>query len=291
VRRLGWERAVDGLLRVARPRASYLSEESRLIGWKYVVPTLADPAGLRLALSQKSIGQLHPADLAEILEDLPARSRRTVFDSLEFQTAARVLPEVDPKVQEELLTRESDPERSADLLETMPPDAAADVLGELREEDAQALLGRMQPEDARAVETLMRHEEDTAGGLMTTDVVTFSGTMTVADAFKRLREIAPDVEFLYQFYVVDDRRRLLGTLNMRRLFLGDEAERLQDVMAPWTISVRPEDHASHVAEVIEKYNQAAVPVVNADGVLVGMITVDDVLTEVLPLAWKKKLNL
>ena len=211
--------------------------------------------------------------------------------ALEFQTAARVLPEVDPKVQEELLTRESDPERSADLLETMPPDAAADVLGELRKEDAQALLGRMQPEDARAVETLMRHEEDTAGGLMTTDVVTFSGTMTIADAFKRLREIAPNVEFLYQFYVVDDRSRLLGTLNMRRLFLGDESERLQDVMAPWTICVRPEDSASYVAEVIEKYNQAAVPVVNAEGVLVGMITVDDVLTEVLPLAWKKKLNL
>ena len=214
-----------------------------------------------------------------------------MFDSLEFHTAARVLPEVDPRVQEELLARGSDPERSADLLEKMPPDAAADVLGELREEDAQALLGRMQPEDARVVETLMRHEEDTAGGLMTTDVVTFSGAMTVGDAFRRLRELAPDIEFLYQFYVVDDRGRLLGTLNMRRLFLGDEADRLRDVMAPWSIRVHPEDSAASVAEVIEKYNQAAVPVVDAEGVLVGMITVDDVLTEVLPLAWTKKLNL
>ena len=101
------------------------------------MPTLADPAGLRLALSQKSIGRLHPADLAEILEDLPADSRRTVFDALELQTAARVLPEVDPKLQQDLLTHESDPERSADLLETMPPDAAADVLAELPEEEAQ----------------------------------------------------------------------------------------------------------------------------------------------------------
>jgi len=291
VRRLGWERGIEAFVRLVRPDARYLKSEDGLIGWKYVMPTLADPAGLRLAFSQKAIGRLHPADLAEILEDLPADSRRTVFDALEFQTAARVLPEVDPKVQQDLLTGQRDPERAADLLEKMPPDAAADVLGELPEEDAQALIDRMQPEDARAVTTLMGHEEDTAGGLMTTDLVTFSGTMTVADAFRRLREIAPEVEFLYQFYVVDDRRRLVGVINMRRLFLGKETDLLGEVMTPWTICVHPEDPASHVAATIEKYNQAAVPVVDSEGVLVGMITVDDVLTEVLPLAWKKKLRL
>jgi Mg/Co/Ni transporter MgtE len=214
-----------------------------------------------------------------------------VFDALEFQTAARVLPEVDSKMQQELLTGESDPERAADLLENMPPDAAADVLSEMPEEDAQDLIDRMQPEDARAVTTLLEHEEDTAGGLMTTDLVTFSGTMTVADAFRRLREIAPEVEFLYQFYVVDEKKRLVGVINMRRLFLGKETDLLRDAMTPWTIRVHPTDSASHVAEIIEKYNQAAVPVVDDDGVLVGMITVDDVLTEVLPLAWKKKLRL
>jgi len=291
VRRLGWEPAVDAVVRLLKPRARYLSEES-LIGWKYVVPTLADPAGLRLALSQKSIATLHPADLAEILQDLPADSRRSVFDALELDTAARVLSEFDdPRIQEELLTEPRDPEKAADVLETMPPDAAADVLSELPEEDARDLIDRMQPADAQAVQTLMRHEEDTAGGMMTTEVVTFPATMTVAEAFAQLRRIAPDVEFLYQFYVVDERRRLLGFINMRRLFLAAEDERLGDVMAPWTIRVHSEDPASHVAEIIEKYNQAAVPVVDAEGVLLGMITVDDVLTEVLPLAWKKKLRL
>jgi Mg/Co/Ni transporter MgtE len=291
VRRLGWERGVDAAVRLLHPRARYLSEQG-LIGWKYIVPTLADPAGLRLALSQKSISQLHPADLAEILEDLPADSRRSVFHALELSTAARVLSELDdPRMQEDLLTEHADPEKAADVLETMPPDAAADVLSELPEEDARDLIHRMQPEDARAVTTLMRHEEDTAGGLMTTELVSFPGTMTVAEAFEHLRRIAPHVEFLYQFYVVDDRHRLVGIVNMRRLFLGRRDDRLQDVMAPWTIRVHPEDSTSHVAEVIEKYNQAAVPVVDSEGVLVGMITVDDVLTEVLPLAWKKKLRL
>jgi magnesium transporter len=291
VRRLGWERGIEALLRAVRPGSRYLTNEDGLIGWKYVLPTLGDPAGLRLAFSQKSIGRLHPADLAEILEDLPAASRRTVFDALEFQTAARVLPEVDPKLQQDLLAGETDPERAADLLEKMPPDAAADVLSEMSEEEALTLIERMQPEDAQAVTTLLGHEEDTAGALMTTDLVMFSGTMTVADAFRRLREIAPEVEFLYQFYVVDERQRMLGILNMRRLFLGKETDLLRDAMAPWTICVHPEDSASHVAQVIEKYNLAAVPVVDAGGVLVGMITVDDVLTEVLPLAWKKKLRL
>ena len=290
-RRLGWERGIETVVRAVRPRARYLTKDDGLIGWKYVLPTLGDPAGLRLAFSQKSIGRLHPADLAEILEDLPAGSRRAVFDALEFQTAARVLPEVDPTMQPDLLPAESDPERAADLLEKMPPDAAADVLGELREEDAQDLIERMQPEDARAVTELLEHEEDTAGGLMTTDLVTFRGDMTIGDAFAKLREIAPDVEFLYQFYVVDERRRLVGIVNMRRLFLGPETVPLKDVMAQWTIRIHPEDSASYVAEVIEKYNQAAVPVTDSDGVLVGMITVDDVLTEVLPLAWKKKLRL
>ena len=291
VRRLGWEKAIDRTIRAVKHDARYLKYE-QLIGWKYVVPTVADPAGLRLALSQKSISRLHPADLAEILEDLPAASRKPLFEALEVATAARVLSEVeDPRIQEALLTEQSDPEKAADVLETMSPDAAADVLAELPQEDAQNLLARMQPEDARAVSTLMGHGEDTAGALMTTEMITFPGSITVAEAFQRLREAAPNVEFLYQFYVVDDKRRLLGLVNVRRLFLGKDGDRLSDLMAPWTISVRPEDPASEVAEVIEKYNLAAVPVVDAAAVLVGVITVDDILTEVLPLAWKKKLQL
>src|SRR6266542_5141168 len=291
VRRLGWEKGVDGTVRRLTPRSKYLQAE-QLIGWKYVVPTVADPAGLRLALSQKSIARIHPADFAEILEELPAATRKPLFEALEVNTAARVLSEVeDPRVQEELLTEQSDPEKAADVLETMPPDAAADLLAELPEEDAKDLIQRMQPEDARTVTTLMRHEEDTAGGLMTTEMVTFPANITVAEAFQRLREAAPNVEFLYQFYVVDEKRRLMGLINVRRLFLGKDTDLLQDVMAPWTICVHPEDPASEVAEVIEKYNLAAVPVVDAEGVLIGMITVDDILSEVLPVAWKKKLQL
>jgi magnesium transporter len=290
VRRLGWERALDTVVRAVKPNARYLNAE-QLVGWKYVVPTVADPAGLRLALSQKSLSKLHPADLAEILEDLPPSSRRTVFDVLELDTAARVLSEVDPELQEDLLAHERDPEKAADLLETMPPDAAADTLGELPPEEAQELLARMEPEEARTVSDLMHHEEDTAGGLMTTEIVTFPGNITVAEAFRRLREAARDVEFLYQFYVVDEIRRLLGYVTVRRLFLASDTDRLADIMAPWSILVHPDDSASEVADVIERYNLAAVPVVDGEGVLVGMITVDDVLTEVLPLAWKRKLRL
>lgn len=291
VRRLGWEKSLDRAVRSVNPNARYLKAE-QLIGWKYVLPTLADPAGLRLAFSGKSIGRIHPADLAEILEDLPPGSRGQIFDALEVATAARVLSEVDdPRIKQDLLGQESDPEKAADLLETMPPDAAADVLAELPDEEARELLSRMQPEDARTVTNLMRHEEDTAGGLMTTEMITFRGSITVLEAFQRLREAAREVESLYQFYVVDDQKRLLGSVNMRRLFSANDTDRLEEIMAPWTIVMHPEDTPSSVAETIEKYNLPAVPVVDQGNVLLGMITVDDVLTEVLPLAWRKKLRL
>ncbi len=291
VRRLGWEKALDTAVRTIHPRARYLKFE-QLIGWKYVLPTLADPAGLRLAFSGREVGRIHPADLAEILEDLPADARGPIFDALEVATAARVLSEVDdPKIQQDLLTQESDPEKAADLLETMPPDAAADVLAELPEEEAKDLIARMQPDDARMVTSLMRHGEDTAGGLMTTEMITFPGSITVAEAFQRLRQAAHDVEFLYQFYVVDDHKKLLGSINMRRLFSARDTQRLEEIMAPWAIAVHPDDPPSTVAETIEKYNLPAVAVIDAEGILLGMITVDDVLTEVLPLAWQKKLRL
>jgi Mg/Co/Ni transporter MgtE len=232
---------VDTAVRSVHPQAAYLKKE-QLIGWKYVLPTVADPAGLRLAFSQKSVGRIHPADLAEILEDLPAASRQPIFEALEVQTAARVLSEVDdPRVTQDLLKPEQNPEKAADLLETMPPDAAADVLSEMPEEDATDLLARMQPADARAVRSLMGHEENTAGGLMTTEMIKFPGSITVGEAFSRLREAARDVEFLYQFYVVDAQNRLVGSVTMRRLFLGKETDRIEEVMAPWTIRVHPDD--------------------------------------------------
>ena len=146
VRRLGWERGIEALLEPFIRRRALSPRRSSLIGWKYVLPTLGDPAGLRLAFSQKSIGRLHPADLAEILEDLPAGERRTDFRRPRVPTAARVLSGGRPqRSKPDLLPAETDPERAADLLEKMPPDAAADVLGELPEEDARELSTACSP--------------------------------------------------------------------------------------------------------------------------------------------------
>jgi magnesium transporter len=290
VRRLGWQRPVDAAVSLVRPGARYLKNE-QLIGWQHVIPSLTDPAGLRLALSQTSLARVHPADLAEILTDLPADSRRTVFGVLELDTAARVLSEVHADMQEELLAPESNPEKAADLLESMPPDVAADVLEDLQPDDAENLISRMQPQSAQAVKTLMHREEDTAAALMTTEYVALPGSLTIEEAHAALHEAAEEVEFLHQFYVVDENRHLLGDVTMRRYFLAQPASRLSDIMAPWSIRVHADDSISEVASVIERYNLPAVPVVDVDGVLVGMITVDDVLSETLSVAWKRKLRL
>jgi CBS domain-containing protein/sporulation protein YlmC with PRC-barrel domain len=290
VRRLGWQRPVDAAVSLVRPGARYLKRE-QLIGWQHVIPSLTDPAGLRLALSQTSLAKVHPADLAEILTDLPADSRRTVFEVLDLDTAARVLSEVDADLQEELLAPERNPEKAADLLESMPPDVAADVLDDLPPQDAEDLISRMQPQSAQAVKTLMHREEDTAAALMTTEFVALPGTLTIEEAHQALHTAAQEVEFLHQFYVVDENRHLLGYVPMRRYFLAQPASRLCDIMAPWSIQVHADDSVSEVASVIERYNLPAVPVLDADGVLVGMITVDDVLSETLPAAWQRKLRL
>ena len=149
----------------------------------------------------------------------------------------------------------------------------------------------MQPQSAQAVKTLMHHEEDTAAALMTTEFVALPGSLTIEETREALHKAAEEVEFLHQFYVVDENRHLLGYVTMRRYFLAQPASRLSDIMAPWSIQVHADDSVSEVADVIEQYNLPAVPVVDAEGVLVGMITVDDVLHETLPATWKRKLRL
>ena len=290
VRRLGWEKAIDGLVRMARSDARYLSAE-RLIGWKYVVPTVGDPAGLRLALSQKSLANLHPADLAEILEDLPADSRRTVFEALELDTAARVLSEVDPEVRRTCSPMRQTRKRRRTSWRRWRPTRPLMFWASFRRTEAEKLIrgcSRRKPKPSRSSFTTKKTRR---ARLMTTDFIAMAASLTVAEAFVRLREAARDVEFLYQFYVVDEKDRLLGYITMRRLFLASPEDRLDAIMAPWSILVHEEDSTSEVANVIERYNLAAVPVVDKDGVIKGMITVDDVLSEELPVAWKRKLRL
>jgi len=291
VRRMGWQSAIDQLVRRVAPRARYLSAE-QLIRWQYVQPVSLDARAhsIRLSVMQKQLRELHPADIAEILTDLDSRERATMFRALDPETAADALAEVeDPRIQTQLLETVSQ-EDAADILEEMPPDEAADLLGELPHETSTALLRKMEVEEAQDVRELLTYAPDTAGGMMTTEFVGLPADLTVAETFARLRQIAPEVENIYYLFVIDGDGRLVGVLSMRHLILADPTQRLQDIMIAEPARVHHTDSRDTVAEIVEKYDLLALPVVDDGDVLVGMITVDDVVSHIAEQAWKRKLG-
>ncbi len=291
VRRMGWDGVVDGLLRRVTPRARYLTAE-RLIRWQYVQPVSLDQKAqsIRLSVMQRQLHDLHPADIAEILTDLDSHERATVFRSLDAETAADALAEVeDPRIQTQLLETVS-PDHAADILEEMPPDEAADLLGELPQETSTALLHKMEVQEARDVRELMTYAPDTAGGMMTTEFVALPEHLTVEATFTSLRRIAPQVENIYYVFVVDGEGRLVGVLSMRHLILAQPTATLHDVMIANPARVHHADSRDTVAEIVEKYDLLALPVVDDRDVLIGMITVDDVVSHIATQAWKRKLG-
>ncbi|MFI5365796.1 MAG: magnesium transporter [Candidatus Binatia bacterium] len=291
IRRMGWEPAIDTLIRRVAPRARHLGAE-RLIRWQYVQPLSLDPKALnvRLSVLQKQLKELHPADIAEILTDLDTHERATMFRALDAETAADALAEVeDPRIQTQLLETVSQ-EDAADILEEMPPDEAADLLGELPQETSSALLKKMEADEAQDVRELLTYPADTAGGMMTTEFVALPVDLKIEEAFARLRTVAPDVENIYYVFVTDADGRLVGVLNLRQLILAQPSAQLQDIMIKNPARVHCMDSRDSVAEIVEKYDLLALPVVDDGDVLVGMITVDDVVSHIANQAWKSKLG-
>lgn len=291
VRRMGWQDAIDALVQRFAPQARYLSAE-HLIRWQYVQPLSLDPKAhsIRLSVLQKQLSELHPADIAEILTDLDTHDRATVFRSLDPETAADALAEVeDPRIQTQLLETVSE-EDAADILEEMPPDEAADLLSELPQETSTALLCKMEVEEAQDVRELLSYPPDTAGGMMTTEFVALPAELTVEETFGQLRERAPEVENIYYLFVIDTGGQLVGVLNLRQLILAQPAAHLRDIMINNPAHVHYTDSRDSVAEIVEKYDLLALPVVDDNDVIVGMITVDDVVSHIANQAWKRKLG-
>jgi Mg2+ transporter MgtE len=239
---------------------------------------------------QRQLRELHPADIAEILTDLDLHDRASMFRSLDTETAADALAEVDdPRIQSQLLDTLPE-EQAADILEEMQPDEAADLLGELPPEKSTALLREMDRDEAEDVRELLTYEPDTAGGMMTTDLVAVADELTVTQTLDRLRELAPDIENIYYVFVVDAAGRLVGVLNLRQLILAEPSTPVREIMIDDPVRVHHTDSRDSVAEIVEKYDLLALPVVDDLGVLIGMITVDDVVSHIAKQAWHRKLG-
>ncbi len=195
---------------------------------------------------------------------------------------------MEPDTQVEVL-EDLEPERAADILEEMSPDDAADLVADLSDEARSEILALMEREEAEEVRELLGYPEDSAGGIMTTEFVSVPATLSTAQTIDRLRELEPDAETIYYVYVTDDDGRLVGVLSLRDLIVAPPSTPLTEVMIKEPVAVGVMADQDEVAQVVARYNLLAVPVVDDDGRMAGIVTVDDAMDAVLPTAWKKRL--
>ncbi len=258
-----------------------------VISWQFVEPLTHDQS-MRLKVPVDKLAELHPSDIAEIISDLSRAEHGELLHKLDLKRLAETLEEVEPDFQANLIEHFND-ETVADVLEEMSPDEATDLLAELSDERRQDLLKLMDTEDADEVRELLRYDENTAGGLMTTEYVTVFPTMTAAETIEHLRKVGEDAELIYYVYVTDNQEHLIGVFSLSDLIVAKPETPIIDFMHKRVVYVELDTEQDEIAQTVAKYNLMAVPVVDEENRLHGIVTADDALDKVLPTAWKKRL--
>jgi CBS domain-containing protein len=276
LRRLGLLRPVEGLTRWF---FEYEVPEI-LVSWKYIQLLGSDPHGadLKLNVAARGLHDLHPSDLADILEDLDRESQRRIFKALDLETAADTLQEVDPKLQLSLLEAASE-EKASDLLEEMEPDEATDLLAELPEEKKRKLIQTMEKPSREVLQELLAYKEGTAGSIMTTDYISVRDDQTVGDAIREFKQTTHPLESVAYIYVTDAGGHLAGVITLRHLLLMEKETPVKTLMNPHLFKVEACDGVEKVAELFGKYKFLMLPVVDEDDVLAGVITFQDIMQE------------
>ncbi|MDQ6787373.1 MAG: CBS domain-containing protein [Acidobacteriota bacterium] len=289
----GADVSFQGFLRRLMPVGFYGSNRVvEVLDWADVgyLATDKSTAAVQLKSSKDKLSRLHPVEIAQLAETLSPIHRTGIVESLDNETAADTLEEMSTENQARILEK-MDEERAADILEEMSPDDAADVLGELSDEKAQELFDLMEEDEKADVAELLPFHKDTAGGLMTTEFVTFPKDLTVSQAIARLREMAETPNMIYYLYVVEKENswKLEGLISLRSLILADPTLPLSEVMRDKFQFAHPNDDAEEVAQTIAEYNLLALPVVDDLGEIAGIVTVDDAMEILLPKNFNKRL--
>jgi flagellar motility protein MotE (MotC chaperone)/sporulation protein YlmC with PRC-barrel domain len=282
MRRLGIERGGEDFLKLFKKTLPY-----SLISWNYLQPLEPKLTKISLTVPRQMLAELHPADIAEIISSVSRKEGATFFGDLDVETAAEALSELEHDVQQEIISG-MDKEKASDIIEMMPPDEAADILGDLPAEKTKEILENIEKEDAEDIQELLGHEEDTAGGLMTNEFIAYSPDITVREATERFKVDAKDVETIYYIYILDKDEKLIGVTSLRELLLSEPDSIIADLMETNLKTVLLGDDEMIVAAIISKYNLLAIPVVDENGYMHGIVTVDDIIDIILPPAAKRK---
>ena len=278
-----------GLASLARRMTRRRSESapSGIISWDDVELISTDEP-LRLKVPGERMSELHPADLAEILSDLSRQDGSKLLESLDNEALADALEEVEPDFQASLVEQFPD-ERLADVLEEMEVDEAADLLAELPEERSQELLKLMEKEDAEDIKELLKYPDDSAGGIMNTNFLAVTPDLTAEQVLRMLRATSDEFETVFYIYVLDKDNRLVGVFSLRELVVAQPDALVRDFMEPRAVTLDLFDSQEECAQVISKYNLIALPVVDHENRMYGIVTADDALDKIIPTAWKKRL--
>ena len=247
------------------------------IRWEFCNIVESDPQRrLRLNISHDKLEQLHPADLADIVEELSPADREAIMGTIDSEVAAEALSEIEPKMQASILEA-LEPEVAADIVDEMSPDEAADALGELGEETSAEILEEMEVEPGDEVKELLEYDEHTAGGMMNTEAIVLPEETTLASAMVKLKE-HEDLLSTNVLFLSDAAGRITGSVPLARLFLAEGATPLKDLVEGRLIFTKPEEKEARVTELFDKYNLLALPVLEEDGTLAGVVTADDVIS-------------
>lgn len=251
-----------------------------LIPWEEIEAVDTGHQAFRAKDAPSNLTRLHPADLADILEDLDPTTQLAVFSTLDDEQAADVLEELESDVRIGVIEGMS-VEKAADILERMPADEAADLLDELHETKAEALLNEMELDSSEDVRELMEYPENAVGSLMSTDYVSFFEDHTVDETIRALRQTKPEPDSIYYLYVVDSEDRLAATVSLRDIIIAEPEQKLSSIMNRNTVCVQDTDRIDILNEIIAKYSLLAVPVVDGSRKLVGMVVINDVMETLL----------
>jgi CBS domain-containing protein/sporulation protein YlmC with PRC-barrel domain len=248
------------------------------IRWEFADIVEADPQRrLRLNISHERLAGIHPADLADIVEELSPAEREAIFESLDNETAADALTEVDPRMQAQIL-ESLEPEKAADIVEEMSPDEAADVLGDMEAQASEEILEEMESNEKSEVRELLEYGEDTAGGMMNTEFVHLHENATVADALSAVRGNEDLLDNLNTLFLTDDEGHPVGAVPLARLFLASGESMLRELATESLIQVSVDESQDRVTELFDKYNLLTLPVADEEGKLTGVVTADDIIS-------------
>jgi CBS domain-containing protein/sporulation protein YlmC with PRC-barrel domain len=270
-------RLLKGVVPLAVLRALLQRIPPREIPWEFIDLIETDPARrVKLKISHERLAKLHPADIADIVEDLAPDEREAVFETLDEEVAADAMEELEPKVQKSVV-ESLDSDRAADIVEEMEPDAAADLLADLPQERSEEILVQMQPEERQEVTELLEFEENTAAGRMTTEYIALPVTATAHDAVEAMRTFEGRMETMSTIFLIDSHGTLAGAVPLAKIVLAPSSTPLLALTQERLVSCHVDAKEKEFAELFDKYNLLTLPVIDENNHLIGVITPDDVI--------------